>query len=159
MKEKSSKDIGVLLLIFLTIVSIQGLGAYFTSSSLSTWYEGLIRPSWTPPNWLFGPVWSLLYIMMSVSVWLVYRSKNGKKTSCYTLFGLQLFFNFLWTILFFRLQNPLLALIDILLLDFFLVLTITVFYKKSKLAALLLLPYLFWVLYASTLNVGIYILN
>jgi benzodiazapine receptor len=159
MKKIQMKDFGVLLGIFLIIVAIQGLGAYFTSSSLSTWYAGLVRPSWTPPNWLFGPVWSLLYIMMSVSVWFVYLAKKRQKGLCYFLFSVQMIFNFLWTILFFRMESPLLGLIDILLLDVFLLFTILCFYRQSKPAAWLLVPYFCWVVYASTLNFGIYLIN
>ncbi|MCH9616947.1 MAG: Tryptophan-rich protein TspO [Chlamydiia bacterium] len=159
MKKVEFKDFGVLLGIFVVIVVIQALGAYFTSTSLSTWYAGLVRPSWTPPNWLFGPVWSLLYVMMSVSVWFVYLSKKKGKGLCYFLFGMQMFFNFLWTIVFFRMENSLLGLIDILLIDIFLLITIVSFYRVSKPAAWLLVPYLCWVIYASTLNFGIYLLN
>ncbi len=133
----------------------------FTISAIPTWYATLNKPSFSPPNWLFGPVWTLLYSMMGVSAYLVWREglekKDAKKALLYFVF--QLICNFLWSFLFFYLRSPILAFADIVLLWILIVLTMIKFYKISKAASYLLLPYLLWVSFASILNLFIIILN
>lgn len=136
------------------------LGSYFTFPSISGWYTTLYKPPFSPPNWIFGPVWTILYLMMAVSFYLIWEKKklvNIKQPV--RLFCLQLFFNFLWSLLFFGLHQPLLAFIDIVLLWIFILLTILEFKKRSKLASYLLIPYLLWVSFASILNLSIVLLN
>jgi benzodiazapine receptor len=136
------------------------LGAIFTTSAIPTWYAALKKPFFSPPNWLFGPVWTLLYLMMGVSLYLVWISPpKAHKTKTLSLFGIQLFLNFLWSFLFFGMRSPLLAFAGIIALWVFILLTILSFRKISRTASLLLLPYLFWVTFAAILNFSIVLLN
>lgn len=146
------------LIIALLLPQLAGfIGSLFTSPKISTWYSSIIKPSFNPPSWVFGPVWTLLFILMGIALYLVWIEKDNKKAL--TFFGIQLGLNTLWSILFFGLQNPLLALIDIFVLEAFILLTIKEFYKVSKKAAYLLIPYILWVSFAIILNFAIVILN
>lgn len=153
----------LLKLIVLILVSeaVGLISAPIAISSIQTWYVTLNKPSFSPPNWIFGPVWTVLYFLMGVAAYLIWDKglKNKKVMLALKYFLLQLFFNFLWSILFFGLHSPVLALIDIALLWVMIVITTFKFYKISKPAAYLLLPYLFWVSFASILNLSIVILN
>lgn len=133
------------------------IGSLFTSNSISTWYVNLVKPSFNPPNWIFGPVWTLLYFLMGLSLYFVWIKKYDFKT--FRIFGIQLFLNTLWSILFFGLQKPLYAFIEIILLWVAILLTIISFYKIDKKAAYLLIPYILWVSFAAILNLAIFILN
>lgn len=150
------------LIIFIIICEAVGLaGIPFTLSSIPTWYAGLNKPTFSPPNWVFGPVWTVLYLMMGVSAYLVWEKglKSKKvKTALYYFFA-QLILNMIWSMLFFGLRSPILGFINIVLLWMVIVLTILKFYKISKLATYLLIPYLLWVSSASILNFSILILN
>ncbi len=138
-----------------------GIGALFTGSSVSTWYAGLNKPSFNPPGWVFGPVWTILYLMMGVALYQVWRNGLGDKNTkiAVTLFGVQMVLNLLWSILFFGMQNPLAGLVDIALLWAFILATMIAFYRISKPAGLLLLPYFLWVSFASVLNYMLYTMN
>ena len=129
----------------------------FTSTGPDSWYSQLSKPLFNPPNWVFAPMWTLLYILMGIALYLAIKNNAGKKAMI--LFGLQLILNTLWTILFFGMQNPLLAFIEIILLWILILLTIIEFYKKSKVAAYLLIPYILWVGFATILNFAIFYLN
>lgn len=133
----------------------------FTISAIPTWYRTLNKPFFSPPNWIFGPVWTTLYLLMGISAFLIWQKglKKKKVKEAITYFGIQLFLNFIWTFLFFGLRNPLLGLIDIVVLWIFIVLTIVKFYKLSRPAAYMLIPYLLWVSFATILNSSILILN
>lgn len=132
----------------------------FTISAIPNWYSTLVKPSFSPPNWLFGPVWTILYLLMGISFYLIWAKGFGTKTkTAFYVFGAQLFLNFLWSILFFGLHSPILGLIDIILLWIFIVLTIVKFLPISKIAAYLLSPYLLWVSFATLLNFSIVLLN
>ena len=124
------------------------------------WYAQLRKPSWNPPSWIFGPVWTALYIMMSVAAWLVWK-RGGFKVQrvALSLFLLQLLFNALWSPLFFGLHNPGLAFVDIVLLWLALLATLLAFARTSVLAGSLLMPYLAWVTFASALNWTLWRLN
>lgn len=127
---------------------------------MNAWYADLNRPPLTPPDWLFGPVWTALYIMILISIILYYCATDKPhvlRTSIVLVFHLIL--NFSWTGLFFGLRSPSLALIDIVLLDISLILLLRWFRQSSVLAAYLLIPYLIWVLFATYLNIGFYWLN
>lgn len=127
---------------------------------MNDWYESLQRPALTPPNWVFGPVWTVLYIMIAVSIFLFVKNhKTGNGFWIYFLIAFHLVSNFSWTALFFRLQSPGLALIDIIVLDLSLILIIYYFWQTNKIASILLLPYLLWVIFATYLNFSFYILN
>lgn len=130
------------------------LGSIFTVSSIPVWYEGLNKPIFSPPNWVFGPVWTILYILMGISLYLVWV-----KIKVPTIFWIQLVLNTLWSIIFFGLKNPALALIEVIFLWITIFLTIRAFSNINKLARNLLIPYLIWVSFASFLNLAIVILN
>lgn len=137
------------------------LATPFTISSIKTWYSTLNKPSFSPPNWVFGPVWTILYFMMGVSVYLIWikEMKNKKVKVALIYFSIQLFLNFLWSILFFGLHSPVLALIEIIILWLMIFLTALKFYKISKPAFYLLIPYLLWVNFATILNFSVAVLN
>ena len=129
-------------------------------SQMNDWYESLQRPPLTPPNWVFGPVWTVLYIMIALSIFLFVKNhKTGTGFGIYFLIALHLIANFSWTALFFRLQSPGLALIDIVVLDVSLMLMIYYFWQTNRIASTLLWPYLLWVFFATYLNFSFYILN
>jgi len=136
---------------------IGGIGAIFTVSAIPSWYSTLNKPFLNPPNYIFGPVWTILYLMMGISFFLIWQKGFAKKTGGF--FMIQLFLNGIWSFLFFGLQSPLLALIDIILLIIFLALSIFYFFQNNRLASFLLIPYFLWITFASYLNLMIYILN
>lgn len=135
------------------------LGSLVTTPSIVGWYATLVKPSFNPPNWIFGPVWTTLYILMGISLYLVWTSRTSKRNMAQNLFYLQLGLNALWSYLFFGLQNPLLAMWDIVALWIAIFLTIRAFVPVSKTAAYLLFPYLAWVSFAAFLNFSIVLLN
>jgi benzodiazapine receptor len=161
MKKISIKDFGVLALIYGAVLLLQIVSALFMVESIPNWYANLVKPSFNPPDYIFGPVWTVLYILMSLSIWIVYLTKGDSKVKslCYSLFGLQMVVNYLWTILFFLVKSPFLAFIDILFLIFLIILCMRTFKKVSRIASFLLLPYLIWVMFAAILNISIVILN
>lgn len=136
-------------------------GSFFTIPSISTWYKTLEKPSFTPPNWVFGPAWTMLFLLMGISLFLVWTKGLKKKNvkNALIFFYLQLLLNFLWSLLFFGLHSPLFALFDIILLWLGIFITIKKFHKISKPASYLLIPYLLWVTFASFLNLFIVKLN
>jgi len=137
-------------------------GSLFTTAeSLNNWYANLNKPSFNPPDWIFGPVWATLYIMMGIAAFLVWRKGLDNKLVrlALLLFVIQLALNALWTPLFFGLRSPLLGLIDIVLLLPAIVMTIVCFFKIFLWPALLLIPYLAWASFAAVLNASIYTLN
>jgi translocator protein len=137
-----------------------GVGSVVTAPAIPVWYAGLNKPAWTPPNWLFGPVWTLLYFAMAVAAWLVWRARGfGGAAVPLGLFALQLALNPLWSFLFFGLRSPGAALFEIVLLWLSILATALAFRRASATAALLLLPYLLWVTYAAALNFQIWRAN
>jgi translocator protein len=150
------------LIVSIIVCQLAGvIGSLFTISSVSTWYLTLNKPFFNPPSWLFGPVWIILYLLMGVSLYLVWNKgiKSKQSKIGIILFGAQLFLNSLWSVLFFGLKLPLFAFVEIILLWVGIVLTIIYFYRISKVASYLLIPYLVWVGFASVLNFFIYYLN
>jgi len=135
------------------------IGSLFTITGVGSWYSHLARPSFSPPNWLFGPVWTLLYILMGISLYLVITAKKKNKQAAYYIFAVQLVLNLFWSILFFGMEMPLLAFIEILLLWVSILATIILFSRISRPAAWINLPYLCWVSFATLLNLAIYLLN
>lgn len=150
------------IVIAVTICLLIGfLAGFATQSSVGTWYATLNKPSFNPPNWLFAPVWTLLYILMGIAAGLVWAKgfyHIWVKTALY-YFGFQLLFNALWSIVFFGFQEPFWALLVILVLLILILLTIKWFKIVSRPAAYLLLPYLLWVSFAMVLNYKIWELN
>ncbi|KND49916.1 MAG: tryptophan-rich sensory protein [Parcubacteria bacterium C7867-002] len=137
------------------------VGAVFTTSSVQTWYGTLVRPELAPPNWVFGPVWTILFTLMGVAVFLVWKKgiEHGSVRSALRIFALQLVLNTLWSIIFFNFQNVGGALIEIAFLWIAILATIIMFHKVSRIAAYLLVPYILWVSFAAYLNYTFYILN
>jgi tryptophan-rich sensory protein len=156
MKLKSLLNL-IFLVLFVEAVGITG--ALFTSPNIPGWYATINNPFFTPPSWLFGPAWTVLYFLMGISVFLLIQSKSKNKINAIKLFWMQLGVNFLWSILFFGLRNPLLGLLDIGVLIVLIVLLIKASYKVNKSAAYLLIPYLAWVSFATLLNLFVVILN
>lgn len=149
------------------VVSIIGceltgiIGSIFTVSSIPLWYATLNKPPFSPPNWVFGPVWTLLYLLMGVSFYLIWEqgwNKRKVRTAC-IFFLAQLALNFIWTPIFFGFKSPMLALVIILALWGLIIITMQKFYPLSKTAFYLLIPYLLWVSFAAVLNAAIVILN
>lgn len=136
------------------------IGGYFTANNLYPWYDTLIKPVFNPPNWVFSPVWTTLYTLMGISLFLVLKAKDlPDKLQGLVFFGIQLILNGLWSIVFFGIHHILGAFIIIILLLSFIILSIVKFYGISKPAAYLLVPYLLWVCYAAALNFSLYQLN
>ena len=143
------------LLTALVLPQLAGLiGSLFTFSAINSWYQFLNKPSFSPPNWLFGPVWTGLYLMMGLAWYLAWKKGAPK-----TLFLIHLFFNSLWSFLFFGLKSPAWGLVGIVILWGLIVGVMFQFYRYNKLSAWLLIPYLLWVSFASFLNLSIYLLN
>jgi translocator protein len=140
--------------------SVAAIGSVWTARSVRTWYVPLQKPSFNPPNWAFAPVWSVLYLSMAVSAWLVWRNAgwNTPRTA-FILFFVQLGFNLAWSGLFFGLHHPGLAFLDILALLATVVATAIVFRPFSEIAFWLMMPYTVWVSFASLLNFEIWRLN
>ena len=137
------------------------IGSLFTRMSVSTWYETLQKPAFSPPNELFAPVWTILYILMGLALYLVWSKNEGpqEKKQALSAFAIQLLLNILWSAVFFGLRSPLGGLIVIWLLWVAIVYTIISFYRISELAAYLLIPYLLWVTFALILNLAIWRMN
>ena len=150
------------LLISIFVAELIGIiGSLFTVDAISTWYVTLNRPSFSPPNWVFGPVWTTLYLLMGISAFLIWQKGLDRKDvrSALWIYRLQLLLNLGWSIIFFGLHNPGGAFLEIILLWIMIAVNIIVFYKISKAAAYLLVPYILWVTFAAFLNYSIWALN
>jgi tryptophan-rich sensory protein len=133
------------------------LGSLFTTPSIAGWYARLPKPSWTPPNWLFAPVWTALYASMAVAAWLVWRKEPGRaRRTALVLFAVQLVLNVAWTGLFFAARLPGLAFVEICLLWLAILTTIGAFWRVSPICGAILVPYLAWVSFAAALNLAIW---
>jgi tryptophan-rich sensory protein len=148
-------------LIFLLITFLSAfIGSFFTTKSINSWYQFLNKPSFAPPNWLFAPVWSILYFLMAISAFLIWKKKKEINVrEALMFYFIQLILNVLWSIVFFGLKSPFFGFLEILILWFFIFLTILKFYKIEKLASYLLIPYILWVSFAGILNFFVLILN
>jgi len=152
----------VLLLFCIFLCQLAGIiGSYFTINSIPIWYAALNKPSLNPPNWVFGPVWISLYTLMGISLYVVWinRKKLHGVKSTLTIFFIQLILNALWSIAFFGMHNIGLALVVIIFLWIFILAMIISFYRVSRPAGLLQIPYIIWVCFAAYLNYSIFMLN
>ena len=151
----------IALLVFIGICfAVAASGSVFTASSVKTWYPGLLKPAGTPAPWVFGPVWSTLYLLMAAAAWLVWRQRIHEDVRlALALFMAQLILNGLWSFVFFGLRRPGAALVEIVFLLVAIAVTAMQFAKHSRLAFWLMTPYCAWVIYASYLNFGIWRLN
>jgi len=134
------------------------IGSAATFENVRAWYPSLVKPSWNPPNWIFGPVWTTLYVLMGTAAWRVWRTGPAAKPLLIGYF-VHLVPNALWSILFFGLKQPTWALADIVLLWGLLVWLLLRFWRTDRLAAVIWLPYVFWVTFATALNAAIVHLN
>jgi benzodiazapine receptor len=152
---------GVFVLFLVMCLGTGVFGSLLTSPSIrSGWYESLVKPSFTPPGWVFGPVWTLLYLLMAVSAWMVWSQQGEYPVRIpLVIFFTQLVFNLLWSGIFFGSRKPGWALVEIVVLWALILLTVTLFRRVSRPAALLLIPYALWVLYAMVLNATIWWMN
>lgn len=151
-----------LIIALLIPLSLGGIGALANNSSSSAWYQTLTKPSWNPPGWVFGPVWTTLYILMGLASWLIWRKRNDHQPEIQQALGwysIQLFFNGIWSFIFFGMQYIHLALVNIVLLWSTLLITILHFFRIQRAAAGLLVPYFLWVTFATVLNATIWWLN
>lgn len=146
-----------LILSILTCQMAGFLGSLATTPAIPTWYASLNKPSFNPPNWIFAPVWTTLFLLMGISLFIILNQKKNKKAKA--IFFIQLGLNTLWSFLFFGLQSPLLAFLEILILWTAILLTIIQAYKLQKWAGILLIPYLLWVSFAAFLNFTIWRIN
>jgi len=161
---KPCKNNAFCLIALIVVCELLGsLGAIFTAPNISTWYALLNKPMFSPPNWLFFPVWTILFMLMGVALYLILQNDEKKlaieRKIARFWFATQFAFNILWSFLFFGLKDPFLGFIGIIFLWVSIVLTIVSFYKIDKKAAYLLIPYILWVSFATILNYFVMILN
>ncbi len=152
----------MVLIGFIILAQLSGiLGSFFTAESVNTWYKEITRPPFTPPNWLFAPVWISLYFLMGISAYLVWKKGTEKKEVkiALVIFLIQLALNSMWSVIFFGLHLILIAFLEIILLWIMILFMILKFYPISKTAALLQIPYLLWVSFAAVLNFSFAVLN
>jgi len=157
---KSIKVLITLLICLLIPLAIGGISGFATASGITDWYVTLNKPSFNPPNYLFAPVWTTLYTLMGISLFIIWRSPEGRnRNNALVIFAIQITLNFFWSFLFFKFNLPGVALFEIVLLWTSILMMIILFRPISKLAAYLQVPYLLWVSFATVLNAGIWYLN
>lgn len=155
-----NSNIVKLVISLIITVGLGSLGGIFTISEIPNWYAGLQKPSFNPPNWLFGPVWTLLYTLMGISVYLIWKQPvSTERNTGLILFVVQFVLNFCWSIIFFKQHQLGWALVEIMIMWVFILLTIIWFGKISSTASWLLVPYISWVSFAALLNAAIWKLN
>lgn len=150
------------LFLSILICNLAGaIGSIFTMPAIDSWYGNLVKPALNPPSWVFGPVWTLLFILMGVAAFIVYNHgwEKMEVKIALSIFGVQLILNTLWSIIFFGLQNPGLAFLELVLLWMAILFSIISFFRVSKKAAYLLIPYIMWVSFAGYLNLSFFLLN
>ena len=157
----SLSDVIKLVISIIACFAAAGIGSLFTFKAIPNWYAGLKKPSYTPPNWAFGPVWTALYLLMGISVFLVWQkglATNGA-LSAFILFWIQLVVNAIWSIVFFGKKSKGGGVITIIVLWLLILVTMITSFRVSDWAGALLIPYIMWVSIASYLNIGIWLLN
>ena len=157
------KSIKVLITLFICLLiplAIGGISGFATASDITDWYITLNKPAFNPPNYLFAPVWTSLYTLMGISLFIIWKSPTGRiRNNALVIFAVQITLNFFWSFLFFKFKLPGVALAEIVLLWTSILMMIIYFRRVSKLAASLQIPYLLWVSFATILNAAIWILN
>ena len=144
-------------LILLVTFAASGIGGFVTSSFKEPWYSEIILPTFNPPSWVFGPVWTTLYIFMSVAIWGAWNKSSDKKVL--QVYFVHLFFNAMWSVIFFGFHQIFIALIDLGIILIFIIWLMKIYYKINKISFLLMIPYLLWSSYALVLNTTIFFLN
>lgn len=162
MEQKPLSRTFKILVMIVTCVIVGTVSGLVTQESVSTWYPTINKPSFNPPNWIFAPVWTTLYVMMAIAAGLVWDKMETQRETvrkALTFFAIQLALNALWSFIFFGLHNPMLALIEIVLLWLMIYETFVQFNKVNKIAGYLFIPYILWVTFALVLNASIWWLN
>ncbi|RDI04640.1 TspO/MBR family protein [Flavobacterium sp. AG291] len=162
MEQKPLSRTFKIIVMIVTCVVIGAIAGLLTQKGVDTWYTTVQKPSFNPPNWVFAPVWSTLYVMMGIAAGLVWHEMDRQRETVrkgLTFFAIQLALNALWSFIFFGLHNPFLALLEIILLWLMIYETFVQFNKVNKIARMLLIPYLLWVTFATLLNAAIWWLN
>ena len=144
-------------LILLVTFLASGVGSFVTSSFKEPWYSEILLPTFNPPSWVFGPVWTTLYILMSLAAWLAWKQTSDKKIL--QIYFIHLFFNSLWSVIFFGFLQIFIALIDLGIIIIFIIWLMKIYYQVNKISFLLMIPYLLWSSYALILNGTIFYLN
>ena len=152
----NNKYISLALILLVTFVA-SGIGGFVTSSFKEPWYSQIILPTFNPPRWVFGPVWTTLYILMSVAIWVIWNNSLNKKIL--QVYFVHLFFNAIWSIIFFGFHQILFALIDLGIILIFIIWLMKIYYQINKISFVLMIPYLLWSSYALVLNATIFYLN
>mgnify|MGYP001393073068 FL=1 len=152
----NNKYLSLGLILLVTFVA-SGIGGFVTSSFKEPWYSEIILPSFNPPSWVFGPVWTTLYILMSVAAWSAWNKTSGK--TILKIYFVHLFFNSIWSIIFFGFHQILIALIDLGVILIFIIWLMKIYYQINKISFVLMIPYLLWSSYALVLNATIFYLN
>jgi len=157
----SKQDLPKLIVSILVCFAAAALGSFFTTPQITGWYAGLEKPWFAPPNWVFGPVWTILYFLMGIALFLVWRKglERPDVRQGVILFAVQLAFNVAWSWLFFGLQSALAGLVGIVILWVLILATLIQFWKIERIAGALLIPYIAWVTIATNLNYAIWVLN
>jgi len=156
MRMNKGTKLSLSILLPLIIGAVSG---FYTSSNIENWYVNLNKPSFNPPNYLFGPVWTTLYILMGISFFLILNSAKANKNKLIGIYLFQLLLNFLWSFIFFKFHALGIAAVEIILLWVSILYMIVHFYKVNKWAGLINIPYLLWLSFATILNISIYLLN
>ena len=152
----NNKYLSLGLILLVTFVA-SGIGGFVTSSFKEPWYSEIILPSFNPPSWVFGPVWTILYIFMSVAAWSAWNTTSDKKIL--QIYFVHLFFNSIWSVIFFGFHQIFVALIDLVIILIFIIWLMKIYYQFNKISFLLMIPYLLWSSYALILNGAIFYLN
>ena len=152
----NNKYLSLGLIILITFVA-SGIGSFVTSSFKEPWYSEILLPSFNPPSWVFGPVWTILYIFMSVAAWSAWNKTSKKKIL--QIYFIHLFFNSIWSIIFFGFHQIFIALVDLGIILIFIIWLMKIYYQLNKISFLLMIPYLLWSSYALILNGTIFYLN
>ena len=153
----NNKYISLIGFIIITFAA-SGIGSFATRISKEPWYSSINKPSFNPPDWVFAPVWAALYVFMAIAVWLIWT--NSKKTKkIFYIYFIHLFINATWSVIFFGFHEIFLALINIVLIIFFIIWLIKLYLPINKMSAYLMIPYLAWCSYAFILNLNLYLLN
>ena len=152
----NNKYVSFTLIILITF-SASAIGGVVSSIYKEPWYSQITQPFFSPPSWVFGPVWTTLYVLMSMAIWLHWISLKNKKTLI--IYLIHIFFNGTWSVIFFGFHQILYALLNLILILFFIIWLMSIYYKTNKLSFLLMVPYLLWSTYALLLNVSIFNLN
>ncbi|HWD49133.1 MAG TPA: TspO/MBR family protein [Rhizomicrobium sp.] len=157
-EEQKSRNYTAMLFFILVAQAVGGAASLVTEPNVASWYPGLVKPSFDPPNWLFAPVWVTLYFLMAIAAWRVWRLR-GLNSTPLILYAIQLALNFVWSFIFFGAHQVLFGLMEIAMLLVFIIATTVAFFRDDVWAGMLMLPYIAWVGFATALNAAIWKLN